>query len=167
MKQKFQIRKSVKKRELLIQEYAVIEATPRRKELQSLHDENFALLSEQTYNTQAVKKSIAEGKESLIALLRNRHFFPVGVYMDRIADSVMALFTLKGEQSEELIIDDREILLGIQNEPDIVEKITDESEIESDDNTEELFKNDLEVNGKVTPNSTDHEPFDEEKIPPA
>ena len=166
MKQKFQIRKSVKKRELLIHEYAVIEATPRRKELQSLHDENFALLSEQTYNTQAVKKSIAEGKESLIALLRNRHFFPVGVYMDRIANSVMAMFTLKGEQSEELIIDDREILLGIQVEPDLIEKITDESKIESDDDTDELFENDLELDEKATPNSTDHEPFDEEKYPP-
>ena len=48
-----------------------------------------------------------------------------------------------------------------------VEKITDESEIESDDDTDDLFKNDLEVDGKVTPNSTDHEPFDEEKYPSA
>jgi hypothetical protein len=79
----------------------------------------------------------------------------------------MAMFTLKGEQSEELIIDDREILLVIQYEPDIIEKSTDESEIESDDDADELFENDLELEGKVTPNSTDHEPFDDEKYPSA
>ena len=164
MKQKYQITKNTKTRQLIIQEYAVLTGTMRRKDFPGTQDDEFSLLCEETYETQSVNNAISEGKSSLIGLLRTRHLFPIGLYMDKIADTVIALFAAKGEQSEMLVFDDKEFIYGDPVEEAIEEEIDEEDEVESTDDLDGLLKDDIKIKESVSPDSTDHEPFDEEKL---
>ena len=110
MKQKYKIVKDMKSNELLIKEYAVLASNPRRKDLPTILEEDYTLLSEQTYDNKAVEESISQGKNILIAFLRNGNFFPVGWCIDKIADSVVTMFESKEEQSEELVFDDKNFI---------------------------------------------------------
>ena len=164
MKQKYQITKDTKTRQLIIQEYAVLTGTLRRKDFPGAQDDEFSLLCEETYETKSVNKAISEGKSSLIHLLRTKHLFPIGMYMDKIADTVIALFSAKGEQSELLMFDDKEFIYGDPVEEEIEEEIDEGDEVESTDDLDGLLKDDIKIKESVAPNSTDHEPFDEEKL---
>ena len=164
MKQKYLITKNVKTRQLEIQEYAVLSGTMRRKDFPGVQDDEFSLLCEESYETKSVNNAIAEGKPSLINLLRTRHLFPIGMYMDKIAETVIALFAAKGDQSETLVFDDKEFIYGDPVEEEIEEEIDEESEVETTDDLDGLLKDDIKIKEGVSPDSTDHEPFDEEKL---
>ena len=123
MKQKYHIWKNIKGKELVIREYAVLSGSRRRKDFQRIQEDEFSLLSEQIYDAGAVKKSISEGKSSLILLLRTRHFYPIGLCMAKIADTVVTMFAAKGEQSENIIFDDKEFIYEEQIEQEIAEEI--------------------------------------------
>ncbi len=164
MKQKYQIIKNTKTRQLIIQEYAVLTGTMRRKDFPGAQDDEFSLLCEETYETKSVNKAISEGKASLISLLRTKHLFPIGMYMDKIAETVIAIFAAKGEQSELLVFDDKDFIYGDPVEEEIQEEIADEDEVESADDLDGLLKDDIKIKESVSPDSTDHEPFDEEKL---
>ncbi len=110
MKQKYRIWKNIKKKELHIQEYAVLTADSKKQKFPRLQDEDFSLLCEQTYQADQVQKATALGKDELILLLRNQHFFPIGKYMDLIADTVTTMYASKDEQHQDLIFDDKRIL---------------------------------------------------------
>ena len=116
MKQKYRIWKKEKSKELLIQEYAVLAAVNRKQKFTGLIDEDFSLLCEQTYPADEVMKATSLGKDELTLFLRNRHFFPIGIYMSLIADTVMSMYASKGDQHQDLIFDDKEILLGASPE---------------------------------------------------
>jgi hypothetical protein len=164
MKQKFQITKNTKSRQLEIKEFAVLSGTLRRKDFPGAQDDEFSLLCEENYDTKLVNNAISEGRSSLINLLRTRHLFPIGTYMDKIADTVIALYAAKGEQSELLVFDDKEFIYGDPVEEEIEEEIDDEDEVESTDDLDGLLKDDIKIKESVSPDSTDHEPFDEEKL---
>ena len=164
MKQKYQITKDTKTRQLIIQEYAVLTGTMRRKDFPGAQDDEYSLLCEETYETKNVNKAISEGKSSLIKLLRTKHLFPIGLYMDKIADTVIAISAAKGEQSELLSFDDKEFIYGDPVEEEIEEEIADEDDVESTDDLDGLLKDDIKIKESVSPDSTDHEPFDEEKL---
>ena len=163
MKQKYQILKNVKDRELIIREYAVLSGSIKRKDLQKIQEADFSLLCEQTFDTKDVKSSISEGKVSLISFLRTRHFFPISLYMDKIADTVIAMFAAKGDQCENLIFDDKEFIYENKTEAMIEEEIEDEDDLESSEDLDDVLKGDINIKGSVSPDNTDHEPFDEEK----
>ena len=110
MKQKYRVWKNVKEKELHIKEYAVLKADSKKQKFPRLQDEDFSLLCEQTYQADQVQKATALGKDELILLLRNQHFFPIGKYMDLIADTVTSIYASKDEQHQDLIFDDKRIL---------------------------------------------------------
>jgi hypothetical protein len=146
MKQKYHIQKNVKEKKLLIQEFAVLTASTRKQKLPAIQDEDFSLLCEQTYHGEDVKKATAEGKEQLITLLRNRHFYPIEFYMDKIADTVIDMYALKDDQHEDLIFDDKEVLIGAEDPEAVVEEA--EDDVDDDDSidtdTDDLFDDDSE-----------------------
>jgi hypothetical protein len=165
MKQKYRIWKKVKGKELLIQEYAVLTAQSRKQKLPGLADEDFSLLCEQTYQADEIKKATSRGKDELILLLRSQHFFPIGTYINLIADTITTMYAAKGDQHEDLIFDDKEILLGALPEAEI-EAITDIAEdvIENDqaDGIDDLLEDDnqiakKDVTGKIKPDQLDEE----------
>ena len=145
MKQKYRIWKNAKGKKLLIQEYAVLTAEPRKQKFPGLEDEDFSLLCEQTYQADEVIQATSRGKDELILLLRSQHFFPIGTYINLIADTITSMYATKGDQHEDLIFDDKEILMGAQPEAE-VEAITDieEDVIEDDqaDGIDDLLEDD-------------------------
>jgi hypothetical protein len=163
MKQKYYIWKDTKNRELVIREYAVLSGGIKRKDFPRVQEDEFSLLSEQVYDAKAVSGSISVGKFSLISLLRTQHFFPVGQYMEKIAETVMKMFAARGEQSENLIFDDKDYIYGDQEEEEIEEEIEDEPDEGPTSEIDDLLKEDIKIKESVSPDSTDHEPFDEEK----
>jgi len=154
MKQKYQIVKDIKSKELLIKEYAVLASNPRRKDLPTILEEDYALLSEQTYENTAVKASISEGKTALIAFLRNSNFFPVGWCIDKIADSVITMFDTKEEQSEELVFDDKNFIAQHLVESGLPAEVVLEEVLEPSENIDDLLKEDKTADidtSKTTP----------------
>jgi hypothetical protein len=123
MRQKYHIARDDAKNELLIQEYAVVNQEFRRKDFPSLSEETFSLLCEQVYDAKTVESSITKGKQSLISLLRNHNWFPIAVYIDRIADSVIELFASEDPRPAELIFDDKDFFTIGQESADIAEEI--------------------------------------------
>jgi hypothetical protein len=166
MKHKYRIWKNVKGKKLLIQEYAVLTAESRKQKLPGLEDEDFSLLCEQMYPADEVQKAISQGKEELILFLRSQHFFPIGIYMDLIADTVRSMYTAKGEQRETLIFDDKEILLGnlpeVENEA-LADIEDDSSGDESVNDIDDLLENDSQIRKKDPSQSIKEELPDEEK----
>ncbi|CAB1057843.1 hypothetical protein D1BOALGB6SA_2598 [Olavius sp. associated proteobacterium Delta 1] len=139
MKQKYRIWKKEEGKALLIQEYAVLTAESRKQKRPGLIDENFSLLCEQTYPADEIKQATSRGKDELIQYMRNQHFFPTGMYMDIIADAVTTMYATKGEQRKDLVLDDREILLGTPPEagnisiPEIEEDVNGDGQAENID----------------------------------
>jgi hypothetical protein len=83
--------------------------------------------------------------------------------MEKIAETVMTMFAAKGEQSENLIFDDKDYIYGDQEEEEIEEETEEESDDGPNSEIDDLLKEDIKVKNSVSPDSTDHEPFDEEK----
>ena len=112
MKQKYHIWKNSSTGQWHIKEYAVTTADTGRQKNASLQNEYFSLLSEQSYPADDVAEAILKGKDALIGLLRSSHFFPTGVHMNKIAEQVMSMDALQGDQQDDLIVDDKEQLAG-------------------------------------------------------
>ena len=148
MKQKYRIWKKEKGKKLLIQEYAVLTAESRKQKLPGLQNEDFSLLCEQSYQADEVKKAAARGKDELILLLRSRHFFPIGTHMDLIAGTVANMFASSGEHCEDLVFDDKEILLGASPEAETEDISKIEEDVAEDDHSEnidELLEDDTQI----------------------
>jgi len=163
MKQKYHIWKNVKDKNLHIQEYAVLNADSRKQKLPGLQDEDFSLLCEQIYEAEAVKQASSKGKDELILFLRNQHFFPIGAYMNLIADTVIEMYTSKGEQNENLIFDDKVHLLGDSQELGSVMEIEDEKEGESEEDLDDLLEDDSEYDEDNSTDNIQHKQFDEDE----
>jgi hypothetical protein len=136
MKQKYHIRKDVKAKTLLIQEFAVLNANTGKQKYPDIQGDDYSLLCEQSYNAREVKSASSTGKDDLILLLRNQHFFPIGTYMNKIADAVMGMYASKGEQHEDLIFDDKSVLAGNPDKQGTVAEIEDEKEKKSAETTD-------------------------------
>ena len=166
MKQKYHIWKNVKGKELLIQEYAVLTAESRKQKHLGLESDDFSLLCEQSYQADEVENATLRGKEELILFLRNQHFFPIGLYMDLIADTVTNMYAAKGEQQEDLIFDDKQVLLGGLPEVED-ETISDIEEEEggddSADDIDDLLEDDSPISKDEDGDDIKQEQFDEEE----
>ena len=133
MKQKYHLRKDVKAKTLQIQEFAVLSASTGKQKYPEIQDDDYSLLCEQTYSAKDVKSASSTGRDELIMLLRNRHFFPIGTYMEQIADVVMGMYAAKGEQFEEIVFDDKAVLVASLEAQAVVAEIDDAAEEASDE----------------------------------
>jgi hypothetical protein len=148
MKQKYNLRKDVKAKTLLIQEYAVLSANTGKQKYPEIQGDDYSLLCEQTYNAGDIKSASSTGREDLIILLRNQHFFPIGTYMEKIADVVMGMYASKGEQHEELVFDDKVVLVAAIEAQAAVTEIKDDSEKTQAENIDTLIADDSGKKGK-------------------
>ena len=155
MKQKFRLWKNEKDKNLQIQEYAILTADSRKQKLPGLQDEDFSLLCEQNYQAEKVAEATSKGKDELILFLRNQHFFPIGVYMDLIAEAVMAMYATNGEQHEDLIFDDKKVLLAVLEEAEKESELEEVDEVDSDDDLDELLDDDSDYKGDTSGSDDD------------
>ena len=116
MKQKFLILKDEDKNELIIREFA------------ELDKENFSLLCEETYDNKTIESAIKKGKRLLISTLGTKNMYPPGLYADKIAESVMAIYSSESDQPVELFFDDIDLVKKVKEEPEILDIIEEESE---------------------------------------
>jgi hypothetical protein len=132
MKQKYNIFLNDEKGELSIKESAELD-----KEL-------FSVLCEETYKSDSVESAIGKGKEALISTLRTNNFYPIGVYADKIADSVMDLYRSDTDRSIELLFDDKELLAREREALEAQEEI--EGDVENASNEiDELLQDDVVI----------------------
>ena len=130
MKQKFLILKDEDKNELIIREFA------------ELDKENFSLLCEETYDNKTIESAIEKGKRLLISTLSTKNMYPPGLYADKIAESVMAIYSSESDQSVELFFDDIDLVREVKEEPEIKNIVGEEPEeiyelIEEEDSIDE------------------------------
>ena len=116
MKQKYSIHKDIEKKRLVIKEYG------------ELNKEILSLLCEETYPQDVVQAAINAGKDALVKVLRTRNMYPPGVFANSIADLVIALYGSEGEQSTEIMLDDKAFF-----ENNEIEASPEEEAVESDD----------------------------------
>ena len=110
MRQKFVISRDGAKNKLKITEYAIIEANLRKAVSSVVQKQHYSLLCEETYEGDLVVDSIAKGTKSLVSMLRTRNIFPIEPHALKIAESVMALYSISGDEPVELFFDDVELV---------------------------------------------------------
>ena len=111
MKQKYSIHKDTEKQQLVIKEYG------------ELNKEILSLLCEEAYPEDVIKAAIDKGKEALISTLRTRNMYPPGVFANSIADLVVTLYGSEGEQSTEILLDDKAFFEKKGSAPSLEEDI--------------------------------------------
>lgn len=114
MKQKYLILKNDEKTKLIIREFA------------ELDKEMFTFLCEETFDDASVRSAIAIGKDALIAKLRTKNLFPIGIYAKELASAVTKMYESGNDQSVELIFDDHDLMKKEQREPLVDDDIEDE-----------------------------------------
>jgi hypothetical protein len=120
MKQKYLILKNDENPRLIIREFA------------ELDKEMFTFLCEETFNDESVTSAISMGQDALIAMLRTKNLFPIGIYAKEIAVAVTKMYTSGNDQSVELIFDDHDLMKKEQQEPLVDDNLEDEA-VEIDD----------------------------------
>ena len=110
MRQKYLLRKDMDKNELTIREFANLDKELKGRDFTNIDKETFSLLCEETYNGKIMISAIKKGKETLVSELRTDNLFPIGLYVNKIAESVMELYESKNSSSFELLFDDKEFL---------------------------------------------------------
>jgi hypothetical protein len=115
MRQKFLISRNLKKEELRIMEYAVIDKDLKKVTEQNLRKDNFSLVGQETYKSKAIIDSIARGNTDLIGTLRTHNIFPINTYASKIAEKIREIYTLSEDLTTELFFDDRDLLSVEQN----------------------------------------------------
>lgn len=114
MKQRYFISRDKKTSELKIEEYAAVAGNLKRYEISALSQDDFTLLCTETYEGPIVKKAISQGKEALVSILRTDNLYPIGIYINIIAESVIELYGKDGKLSKELLFDDLDLLVSPQ-----------------------------------------------------
>ena len=110
MRQKYLIQRDKADNTLIIKEYANLDREYKINDLIKMDKELFSLLCEETYDGKAMSSAIKEGKESLIEALRTPNLYPIGIYAEKIAESVLELFGSDNNLSVEILFDDKEFL---------------------------------------------------------
>ncbi len=157
MKQKYLILKNDEKTKLIIREFA------------ELDKEMFTFLCEESFDDESVKSAIAIGEDALIATLRTKNLFPIGIYAKEIAAAVTKMYESGNDQSVELLFDDHELMKKEQEEPlvddDIEEEVVEIDELLDEDPPLSDYDDKDEIENityslKIDNDSTNGEPDD-------
>ena len=95
---------------LSIKEFAVIGQKPQKSENYDPTLENFALIHEVSYDSEAIQAAIQKGTEAIIAELRSPAFYPIGSCAKIIAEKVAGFFNGNTDPVMEVYFDDRMML---------------------------------------------------------
>ena len=107
MKQKYIIKNDDAKSELNIKEYANLDREHKSNSFNP-NPEFFSLLCEETYDKKLILSAIGKGKRTLVSAIRTHNMYPINMYAEKIADSVIELYNTDNNLSVELLFDDKE-----------------------------------------------------------
>lgn len=154
MKQKYLILKNDEKNKLIIREFLEIS-----KEI-------FSLVCEETYDDNDIESAIAKGKKHLVFALRTNNMYPVGLYADKLAESVISMYGTGYKEPIKLFFDDaisfsKKIEDGIELE-DVEDKAPLDDELFEDDfDDHKILKNVCSI--KVADDEIDDDVLDSEE----
>ena len=114
MKQKYLILKNDDTNKLTIKEFA------------ELQPDIYSLACEETYDGDVIKSAITSGKEALTSTLRTTNLHPPGLYAEKIAESVINLYSSESDQSQELFFDDKDYISKEWKKPKKLDDVEDE-----------------------------------------
>ena len=109
MRQKYLISKNVKRKELRVMEYAVIDKDLKKVASEHLRENNYTLVGKETYKSEQIVNAISQGKSALIRAIRTDNIFPISPYADGIAETIRELYKISENSSIELFFDDRDL----------------------------------------------------------
>ena len=110
MRQKYLISRNLKRKELKIEEYAVLNKDLKKVASENLNMDNFALVGEETYKSETIIKSIARGNTALVETIRTYNIFPISSYTSKIAEKIIELYDVPEDATRELFFDDLDLM---------------------------------------------------------
>ena len=149
MKQKYLILKNDEKNELIIKEFLEI------------NKEMFSLVCEETYDNNDIKSAIAKGKKHLVSVLRTNNMYPIWLYADKLAESIITMYGTEHKEPIKLLFDDAESFSKTQEEVVALEVIEDKMP-ESDELLEDDFYDQKILKNNCTIKVADDEPDEDE-----
>jgi len=156
MKQKYLILKNDEKNELIIKEFLEI------------NKEMFSLVCEETYDNNDIESAIAKGRKDLVSVLRTNNMYPIWLYADKLAESIITMYGAEHKEPIKLLFDDTKSFSKTQEEVvalEIVEdRVPEDDELLDDDfYDQKILKNNCAI--KVADDEPDDDEVDhEEKI---
>ncbi len=121
MKHKYLIERNTEQKQLTIKEYA------------ELDKEILSFLCQETYSEEKIAAAITRGKEALIAALRTPNMYPSGLFANKIAEAVLAMYGPEPSPSNEIILDDVDFIIKQRVKRKVVEDIDEEEPAGIDD----------------------------------
>ena len=91
---------------LVIKEYAMLDEVPRKTNGMPPIKDNYTFVYQEKYEGDMINSSISRGINDLTATLRTDQLFPVGIFAQKIAASVIEMFQTSENCSTELFFDD-------------------------------------------------------------
>jgi hypothetical protein len=152
MKQKYLILKNEEKNELIIRESLEI------------NKDMFSLVCEETYDNKDIESAIAKDGKHLVSVLRTDNLYPVGLYADKLAESIITMYGTEHEEPIKLFFDDASSFSKIQEDLAASEHVEDvEDKVPEDKVPEdnELFEDDFD-NHKILKNNCSIKVADDE-----
>lgn len=110
MRQKYVITQEGAEHDIKIREYAIVDKNLHNVDSAMLREEDFEFLCEETYSHDRIERSIAEGRDAVVDVLRTPNLFPIRPYVVKIAESVMVLHGSPDQQAVELFFDDTDLV---------------------------------------------------------
>ncbi len=130
MKQKYLILKNKEKNELII------------KESLEINKDMFSLVCEETYDNKDIESAIAKGRKNLVSALRTDNMYPIGLYANKLAESIITMYGTEHKEPIKLFFDDVVSFSKAQEEPVASEHVEDLEDKVPEDN--ELFEDDFD-----------------------
>ena len=139
MKQKYVISKDNEKKALIIQEYA------------ELDKEILSFICEQPYDLKAIRAAIKKGKTELISTLRTENMYPIGMYAEKLAASVIELVkSRKDDEPLELFFNDIDLLTKdqapVEVKSDVENKTVEVDELLDEDDSTPTYDQKDDIN---------------------
>ena len=91
-------------------EYTVVETDLKKVASQQLRKDNFSLVGQETYKSEAILDSIAKGDAELVGTIRTHNIFPISTYASIIAEKIRELYALSEDFTTELFFDDHDLI---------------------------------------------------------
>jgi len=110
MRQKYIISQEGSQHDFKIREYAIIDKNLRNVASSLLRQEDYEFLCEETYSHAHIERSVSQGRDAVVDVLRTPNLFPIRPYVVKLAEQVMVLFDSAENESVELFFDDTDLV---------------------------------------------------------
>jgi len=132
------------------------------REYGELDKDLFTLLCEENYDLEAMKASLDEGMEAVIAALRSPNFYPTRYSAEKLSVAVAEICRSKDADRLEIVLDDVQVFTDEQDAADVLEEFDEANDGAGNDLEELLADDDKLSSAKGSFRIADSEDLDDE-----